>query len=168
MEALYADDADCITDSYPIVVITEAMIPEVLAQYRLKVNASKTELTKSYSGSPQETPTTKTKKLGSKLNAADNLKYRMGLAVATFNKLWRLWKSTSASKEMKPQMYKACILPILMYNTGACSLSLAKLEKLDSFHRRQLRKVIDVRYRRSYQIKHYMQLHIVVRCLKKW
>lgn len=143
METMYADDVDFVSDSFPVVAITETMIPGVLAEYRLKVNESKTELT-TYTGSPRETPATK--KLGSKLNAADNLKYRMGLAVATLNKLWRLWKSTSATKETKLKMYKACILPILMYNMGACSLSLAKLEKLDSFHRRQLRKVIGIRY----------------------
>ena len=48
------------------------------------------------------------------------------------------------SQNKKLRIFNAYILPILLYNCGTWSLTKTSEEKIDAFHRRLLRRVIDV------------------------
>ncbi|OWZ08385.1 hypothetical protein PHMEG_00019083 [Phytophthora megakarya] len=46
------------------------------------------------------------------------------------------------------RLYNCYILPVLLYNCGTWALTTTQLHRLESFHRRQLRSVLNVQYPR--------------------
>ena len=50
------------------------------------------------------------------------------------------------SESLRVRVYNAFILPILLYNSGTWGLTPVQMRNIDTFHRRQLRIVIGVRY----------------------
>ncbi|CEG41279.1 uncharacterized protein PHALS_11636 [Plasmopara halstedii] len=61
--------------------------------------------------------------------------------------MWKIWIWPSKTSEAtRLRLYTCYKLPILLYNCGTWALTYAELCGLESFHRRQLRKVIGVSY----------------------
>ena len=52
----------------------------------------------------------------------------------------------SSTEHRKQKLYKALVKSILTYNCGTWALAQTELNKLDAFHRKQLRKVLNIYY----------------------
>ena len=67
-----------------------------------------------------------------------------------FQRLWSLWVGKrNISEGLRLRLYNAFIVPILTYNMGTRGgggLTPTEWARFDSFHRRQLRQVIYIRY----------------------
>jgi hypothetical protein len=90
----------------------------------------------------------KVKKLGSLLGDEEDIERRKTLATASFRSLRLLWERreiTSINTRMRA--YNALVLPVLLYNCGTWGVTEAIMDKLEVFHRRQLRDVLGVRVR---------------------
>jgi len=90
----------------------------------------------------------KVKKLGSLLGDEEDIERRKALAAASFKSLRLLWerkKVTSIGTRMRA--YNAFVLPVLLYNCGTWGVTDAVMEKLEVFHRRQLREVLGIKKR---------------------
>ena len=69
------------------------------------------------------------------------------LASVSFKKVWSMWmRGHIISESLRVRVYNAFILPILLYNSGTWGLTPVQMRNIDTFHRRQLRIVIGVRY----------------------
>ncbi|OWY94290.1 hypothetical protein PHMEG_00036020 [Phytophthora megakarya] len=121
------------------------------------MNATKTELTvlRRYTGSSgcsrharaAEEAWRSTRKLGSLLGDSEDLTRRKTLAAAALRRLWALWiRPQYVSDATRVRLYNCYVLPVLLYNCGTWALTPSELSGLESFHRRQLRTVLNVRY----------------------
>ena len=154
LEALYADDSDFISLSPSFLQFLEALIPPTIDRYKLKANATKWERTALAAGDNNEWR--KTKKLGSLLGDDEDIERRKALATASFKSLRLLWerkKLTSVSTRMRA--YNALVLPVLLYNCGTWGVTDAVIDKLEVFHRRQLREVLGVKTRDIHNVDLY-------------
>ncbi|XP_065195763.1 uncharacterized protein LOC135827165 [Sycon ciliatum] len=86
-----------------------------------------------------------TRKLGSLIGDDEDVLRRKQLATAAFRGLWNLWKRGQQVSE-KLRLYQAFISPVLLYNSGTWAVTKSAQERLDSFHRRQLRSLIGIRW----------------------
>jgi len=85
------------------------------------------------------------KKLGSLLGIDEDIARRKQLATVAFNSLWSLWKRRDAVREvLRIRLYNAFVIPVLTYNAGTWGASAAALASLDSFHRKQLRRLLGI------------------------
>lgn len=137
-EVFYADDSDIITN----VVIDSAELVEkmqiTLEKWNLKVNAEKTEFT---TLTKENARTVDVKKLGSKIGDNADINIRIKNSNSAFNSMWKVWRSKHIARSTKIRLYKACILPILMYNMAAISTTNCMINKLDTTFRRHIRHI---------------------------
>ena len=147
-EIIYADDVDFVSRSREHILNIESAAPRVLAEWNLKVNPLKTEhLTISRLDNRAEESWRLAKKLGTLLGDSEELERRRRLGAVALSQASTLWKrSTLVSESKRIRLYKACVKPIITYNFSTWALTQSELNRLDSFHRRQLRTVIGVRY----------------------
>ena len=88
-----------------------------------------------------------TRKLGSLLGDAEDVSRRKNLASAALHRMWKVWLGPSKTSEStRLRLYNCYVLPILLYNCGTWALTYSMPRSIESFHRRQLRKVIGVHY----------------------
>ena len=139
-EIAYADDVDFIGSQY----IDIDAVGNALKEFDLIVNANKTELT---SISKEETEWRKTKKVGSLIGDTEDIERRKQLSNVALHKLKNVWISKDKIKrEIKIKLYKSLVKSILIYNCGTWALTQAEANKLDTFHRKQLRNILDIHY----------------------
>ena len=147
-DILYADDCDFITEIEKMANRIFEIAKEVLKNDNLLVNDDKTEKTVLLRGSKEEERKWRsTIKLGSMLGDREDIKRRKELAnVALFNNndIWKRKKKTKLKTRIK--LYETAVKSILLYNCGTWGVSKGDQQKLNSFHRRQLRKVIGVQW----------------------
>ena len=86
------------------------------------------------------------KKLGSLLGQEEDLKRRIQLAATQFGKCSKLWNTKGITLQTRMRLYNAYVIPVLMYNAGTWALTSAQSNKLDAFHRKQLRQVLNIRW----------------------
>ena len=145
--AIYADDVDFISlDLAFLNKILKAVGP-VFGMSDLLVNVDKTENTTiGHSDLVSDQPAWReTRKLGSLLGIQEDVSRRMQLASASFKKLEALWKHPRlVSEEVRLQSFKAIVESVLLYNCGTWALTEALADKLDCFHRKMLRRVLNV------------------------
>ncbi|XP_065180226.1 uncharacterized protein LOC135810663 [Sycon ciliatum] len=147
-EVIYADDTDFISSSRQWLTDIEPIAAEVLGEWYLRVNHDKTERTTF----PREKVRIaedwrSTRKLGSLIGDEQDVIRRKQLASAAYQSMFSLWRrSKQVSERVRLRLYTALIVPILLYNCGTWGLTAATEERLDSFHRRQLRSLIGVRW----------------------
>ena len=107
------------------------------------VNDDNTEKTALFRGNKEEERKWRnTIKLGSMLGDSEDIKRRKELAnIALFNNkgIWKRKKKTKLKTRIK--LYET-----VLYNCGTWGVSKCDQQKLNSFHRRQLRKVIEVQW----------------------
>ena len=59
----------------------------------------------------------------------------------------RIWYNKHRiSEQRRLTLYNTLVLPILLYNCATWSLTKKQLHKLDTFHRKQLRRIIGIRW----------------------
>ena len=139
-EIAYADDVDFIGQDY--VNINE--IQETLHKYQLKVNTDKTEFT---ALSKNEEDWKNAKKVGSLIGDLEDVERRKQLSTAALNKLYHVWmKGNKLKTTTKIQLYKSLVKSILLYNCSTWALTLTEEEKINAFYRKQLKKVLNIKF----------------------
>ena len=148
-EAIYADDTDFISRSQDFLKFLETLIPPTLQPHQLVANDGKWERT-TLSGEVKgnDSEWKKTKKLGSLLGDEEDVERRIVLATASFKKLRLLWERKKlTSIETRMRAYNALVIPVLLYNSGTWGITNKIMDRLEKFHRRQLREIIGVKTR---------------------
>ena len=83
-----------------------------------------------------------TKKAGSLMGDKEDLERRKQLSNAALYKLKNIWiGKDKINHNIKIKLYKALVKSILTYNCGTWALAQTELNKLDAFHRKQLRNI---------------------------
>ena len=143
-ELIYADDVDLIFGTEDEAQKYIPIISSTLRQWNLKVNESKTEITRieRYQEEWKDV-----RKLGSLINESEDIKRRKILAQNAFNELKNIWTRKGKIGEQKRiQLYEALVIPILLYNCGTWGLTKQNLESLNIMHRKHLRNIIGVHW----------------------
>ena len=142
-DAEYADDTDFISTNMEYLSNLLPYVEKEFGAYNLIVNADKTEKT-TLSDSKKEWKSVK--KLGSLLNEEEDIKRRMQLATVQFAKLSNIWKTKGIALKTRLRLYNALIIPIITYNAGTWGLTSAQSNKIDVYHRKQLREVLRIKW----------------------
>ena len=121
---------------------------EILAKYNLLVNEEKTEYTNVKRESKKEEESwRKVKKVGSLLGDEEDIDRRKKLATVVMNKMDKIWiRKDKISKKRKLNLYRALVKSILLYNCGTWGVTKAEENKLDAFHRKQLKRILGIKY----------------------
>ena len=91
---------------------------------------------------PSQGPWRRVKVLGSLLGDEEDLERRMQLAAVAFRQHFCIWpRRAFISLHRRMRLYNAFVLPVLLYNVGALGMSKCMEEKVDAFHRKQLRYI---------------------------
>ena len=81
----------------------------------------------------------------STLSLEEELNTRIGKAATTFGKLSkRAWNNKMLTRKTKVLIYEACVLSTLLYGSEAWTICSAQEKRLNSFHLRCLRKIMNV------------------------
>ena len=145
-EMIYADDYDHLTENKRKKELFRKEVKGILGERNLNVNDDKTEETVLKRNKGNE-PWKEVVKLGSMLGDREDICRRKQLANSSMrkiNEILRRKRVVNLSKKL--QLYNAMVKSILTYNSCTWGLTKGDEDKLDSFHRRQLREVIGVRY----------------------
>ena len=122
----------------------EAVLTTHFATYDMQVNAGKTTHEEFRPGFRKDT---KRKTLGSFVSPEKELEIRRTSANFSMNSMCRIWqRGPTVSPATRMRLYKACIKSRLTFNAATTAYTLAQLEKLNSTHRRQLRRALGVFY----------------------
>ena len=134
----YADDVDFVGLEY----IDIDAVQRTLHRYNLKVNIDKTE-----TNAIKQKRGCLEKKVGSLMGDKEDVERRKQLSNAALNKLKNFCIGRNKiNHNIKIKLYKALVKSILTYNCGTWALAQTELNKLDAFHRKQLRKVLNIYY----------------------
>ena len=168
LELQYADDINYICENYGIVESHKKVIPPKLKKRNLICNHSKDEeyriSRREYDPSQcvncsecgrckeckkcKECPYCKDWKsckcLGSMIDTAADIKRRKSLCIDAMNKLKNVWKNNRVSTQVKLKIFNAFIASIFLYNSELWSLNSSMEGMVDAFHRRMLRKMLNV------------------------
>ena len=152
-EMIYADDYDNLTTDINKRDKFLEKAPNLLRNENLKVNDGKTEksVLKRFKHDKKNKTTNEpwreTVKLGSKLGDREDMKNRRELAAGAMNQMdeiLRRHKMVKISKRLK--LYNALVRSVLLYNCCTWGMSTKDEKEMDSFHRRQLRRVMGIKY----------------------
>ncbi|GFS23376.1 hypothetical protein ElyMa_006975700 [Elysia marginata] len=89
------------------------------------------------------------KKRGDKLanHQKEDIERRKQLFSAALVKLKNVWlKGDKITKNTKLKLYKALVKSVLTYNCGTWAPTQSQEERLNAFHRKQLKKVLNIKY----------------------
>ncbi|XP_029657460.1 uncharacterized protein LOC115231616 [Octopus sinensis] len=124
------------------------MLPNKFEKWFLTVNTEKTEyISLRRSERRIDESWRRHKKLGTLLGDTEDVTRRKILSNGAFRKLMSLWGTKKKlTGKTKIRIYNSFLLPILTYNCGTWGLTKLENQKLDSFHRSQLRAALNIRY----------------------
>ena len=152
-EMIYADDYDHLTLDERKQKKFNDNAPNILRQHNLDVNETKTEKTilqrrkHDQKNKTTNEPWRETVKLGSKLGDREDMKKRRQLATGAMNKMEAILKRHKTVNIKKRQkIYNSLVKSVLLYNCGTWGMSSKDVKTMNSFHRRQLRRVLGVKY----------------------
>ena len=140
-ELTYADDVDfvSITGFQEISTVQKHLIKS-----NLQVNESKTEFT---TISRSDDSWRKVKKVGSLLGDSEDVCRRKQLSNAALYKLKNIWlRNDKVKRNTRIKLYRSVVKSVLTYNCETWALTKQDQRKLDAFHRRQLRQVLNITY----------------------
>ena len=144
-EVAYADDVDFIS---MIKFKDIKQVQEILHKYNLLVNEDKTEYTNiRREKNKDDEHWRKVKKVGSLIGDEEDMERRRALATAALNKMHTVWiRKDKISQKRKILLYKTLVKPVLLYNCGTWGGTAAAEQKMDTFHRKQLKRVLNIKY----------------------
>ena len=146
-ELQYADDADFITKDKKRDTTLNEIFSDILLKDNLKSNTLKTEHTIIERGNNNTELWRNVKKLGSLLGDKEDINRRKQLSIVSMNKYETLWvKKEHLNEYLRIELYEKLIKAVLLYNSSTWGLTVNDELKLDTFHRKELRRVIDKRY----------------------
>ena len=143
-ETGYADDISFYSTSRPWLDASLPVIADGLKKWSLRVNQEKTEWIH-ISRSSRDWH--HSKQLGSLLGEEEDLKRRISQASQAYGRMYSLWlRRQIVPAAIRLRLYNAIVLPTLLYNCETWGLPISVLTRLDTFHRRQLRALLGIRY----------------------
>ena len=152
-EFIYADDYDNLTTDLNKQKLFKEKTPDILRAHNLMVNDDKTEetiLKRNKHDKKNRTtnePWRDTIKLGSKLGDKEDIQRRKQLSQGAMNKMEEILKKhKTVNKNKRLKLYHAIVRSVLMYNSCTWGMSKKDEDDIDAFHRRQLRRVLGVKY----------------------
>ena len=147
-EIEYADDCDFITENEKVKTLTYQKVKEILMKHNLIINEDKTEeTTLKREKERKDENWRKVKKLGSLLGDREDIENRKRLATVAINSNDDIWKRKRLTKlKTRIKLYKVLVENILLYNSGTWGMNTTDEKNIDSFHRKQLRKVLGVKW----------------------
>ena len=145
-EIVHADDCDFVTEIEKTKHKIYEKVKEIMKSKNLLVNKEKTGYTTVKRGSKvEERGWRNVTKLGSKLGDREDIQRRKELATIALAKNDAIWKKNWKTKlKTRIRLYETLVKRVLLYNCGTGGMSKDDQRKLNSFHRRQLRKVIGI------------------------
>jgi len=143
-ESSYADDVDFLCLNQERQDFIQENIESDFLRHNLIINADKTEITTIERSEVEHWR--KCKKLGSLLGDREDMTNRKNLATVALNKLKSIWTRSQVRLEKRLMMYRTLVKTILLYNSETWAMGLADEERMDSFHRKQLRRVLNIMY----------------------
>ena len=146
-ELIYADDADFLTSDIQQDKKLNRIVKDVLLAENLKVNETKTEHTTIERKDKNDEKWRTVKKLGSLLGDVEDIARRKQLSIVSLSDMNNVWiRNDHIKQELKLKLYQSLVKPVLTYNSGTWGLTKTQENNLDSFHRQQLRKVLNIKY----------------------
>ena len=147
-EIVHDDDCDFITEMEKRKDKIYEKAKKIMTSKNLLVNEEKTEYTTMKRGSKEEEREWRNViKLRSKLGDWEDIQRRKKLAVIALAKNDTIWKKNWKTKlTTRIQLHETLVKSVLLYNCGTWSVSKNDQKKLNSFHRRQLRKVTGIQW----------------------
>ena len=127
---------------------------KVLLRYNLLVNDSKTDVFRYHKDSEFR----KTKKLGTILDEKAEINRSKHIAQLAMSKYRKIWKNKFINVRTKTKTYNVYVRSILLYNCLTWTVNKTINKQLDSFHCRQLRQSLDVRYPKIIKNDHLYDL----------
>ena len=147
---IYADDCDFLTTDERVKQHINQHADRLLLQHNLLVNTDKTENTTLQRHSGKDATEKETwrqvKKLGSLLGDREDIARRKQLATTSLRKLDSLWIRRKVKVVRRVKLYNSLIKSILLYNCGTWGMSTTDENNIDSFHRKQLRHTLNIKY----------------------
>ena len=145
----FADDVVFLCNPVDEVKTVIEVTTKAFLRYNLLVNDSKKEVFRYHKNSGFW----KIKKLGTLLDekAENNRKHLAELAMSKYHKIM---KNKFINVRTKTKIYNVYVRSILLYNCSTWAFNETINKQLDSFHRRQLRQCLDVRYPKVIKIDH--------------
>ncbi|GFS05816.1 hypothetical protein ElyMa_001209200 [Elysia marginata] len=139
-EVAYADDVDFV--SLEFVKLEE--VQKAHERHRLFVNVDKIDFTTlSRNGKDWR----EIKKAGSLIGDKEDVERRKQLSTAALLKLRNIWiGGDKIKRDTKIKLYRALVKSILTYNCGTWALTQTEEDKLDAFHRKQLKQILNIKY----------------------
>ena len=120
----------------------ERVVPNTLAEYNLSINADKTE---KYSITSEENEKWRhCKLLGSKLDTEADISRRKGLAIDAYKTLEKIFENKKIGVVLRIRVFNTYISSVFLYNSELWTLTKSLEESIDAFHRKQLRKVLNI------------------------
>ena len=83
--------------------------------------------------------------LGSMLCSKEDIRRRISLGYAAFNKYNKAW-SNKIPLDKRLLLYEALVVSVMMYNSSCWAAPKSMLDKLDVVHRRHLRSILNYKY----------------------
>ena len=143
----YADDIGYITSDANIIKHIKQTIPSKLQSRNLQVNKDKTEEYRIKRNDVEEWK--KCKYLGSLLDTEKDISRRKGLATAAFNKLKYALMGKNPPIPLKINIFNAIVSSIFLYNSELWTLTKVLENRIDSFQRSMLRKILKIQWPRK-------------------
>ena len=144
----YADDCDFITELEKEKVKTYDNARNILEKNNLMMNEDKTEHTTIKRGTKEEEAEWRNIiKLGSKIGDRQDIERRKELSNIALSNNEKIWKKKWKIKlKTRLRLYETLVKNILLYNCGTWGISISDERKINSFHRRQLRRIIGIKW----------------------
>ena len=140
----YADDIGWISTGPHILDQIENTIPDLLKQRNLHINDTKTEKYHITRGGNDSWK--KCKYVGSLLGTKEDINRRIGITNSSYNTLEPIFKSKKVSQSIKLRIFGALLESIFLYNSEVWGLTKTLEDKIDTFHRRLLHKILNIKW----------------------
>ncbi|NDF25896.1 MAG: hypothetical protein EB149_07955, partial [Thaumarchaeota archaeon] len=120
----------------------ENTLPEITDKYNMQMNHNKTE---KHLLTYNEAKKTNYKILGNYIRRENEIKNRKQKAQTAFNAMNKIWlNKKNISIKTKVRLYNALVLPHILYNAATSTYRGVQKDQINSFHRKQLRRLIGV------------------------
>ena len=163
-ETEYADDVNFLDEDMEKLKAMLPHIKEILGEWNLFVNDTKTEYTRVHLAGVKEVNTygkkireclkledwRSTKLLGSLLCSVQDILRRCQLGNAAFESYNKCWlKGSNIPLQIKIRLYDSLVASVMLYNCNSWAVPDKDLEKLDTTHRRHLRRMLNMYWPRG-------------------
>ena len=158
LESAYADDGDFMDEDEDILKQLLPLAKDILSEWNLHINDDKTKFTKFYLANTNEIDEEGNllrgneswrmcKMLGSLMSSTEDIANRCNLANIAFTNYNKVWcKKSNITLEKKLVVYEALVISVIMYNSSSWAAPQDVFNKLDAFHRKHLRRILNYKW----------------------